>query len=589
MYSNIKSVQILISLLKKFDIKDIVLSPGGSDIPIIHSIEVDSFFTCYSVVDERSAAYFAMGVAQEKNRPCVCVCTSGTAVCNYLPGITEAFYQDVPVVAITADKNPYYQDQLETQKIKQNHIFNDVVKKSVELPVVSSEEDAWLCNRLVNEALLEINHHGTGPVHINIPIVGATNIYDCVTLPDERKITRFEVEDLEQHMAEYANKLIDKRIMVVIGQNLYFTNQLIELFNQFYARYNCIFAVENLSNLKCNGCVMTYPVTEMFEVRELNHLTPDIVISVGNNLAAYHLKPMLRSNYQRISNWLIHKNGFVRDAYKCLDTIFECTLESFLSGILNTSTDTISEHGYYKKWNEYINNISLPEFEFSNFYVAKKLSSIIPSGSTLHLAILNSTRVMQFFNLSEGVTTYSNVGALGIDGCLSTFAGQAAASPDKLAYLLIGDLSFFYDMNAAGLRSISNNVRIILLNNGGGSEFQFFMGKKNIPTIDEYICAEHEKVATGWAWSLGYDYYSASNKEEFDSAIEKFGQTSERPMFLEVFGDMEEEADRTNAMYDKYRAINTGSTNKIKHIVDAILPTKLEEKAKRIIKILKEK
>ena len=176
MYSNHKSVQILLSLMKKFDIRDVVLSPGGSDIPLIHSIETDDFFTCYSVVDERSAAYYAMGVAQEKSRPVACICTSGTAVCNYVPGITEAHYQNVPVLAITADKNPYYQDQLETQKIKQNNIFTDVVKKSVDLPVVQSADDEWLCNRLVNEALLELNHHGTGPVQINIPIVGLTHI-----------------------------------------------------------------------------------------------------------------------------------------------------------------------------------------------------------------------------------------------------------------------------------------------------------------------------------------------------------------------------------------------------------------------------
>ena len=134
MNSSFRSVQILIDLLKQYEIKDIVLSPGGSDIPLIHSIETDAYFTCYSVVDERSAAYFAMGVAQQKNRPAACVCTSGTAVCNYLPGITEAFYQSVPVLAITADKNPYYQGQLEIQKIEQTHIFDGVIKKSVSLP-----------------------------------------------------------------------------------------------------------------------------------------------------------------------------------------------------------------------------------------------------------------------------------------------------------------------------------------------------------------------------------------------------------------------------------------------------------------------
>ena len=131
MNSSFRSIQILIDLLKQYGIKDVVLSPGGSDIPLIHSIETDEFFKCYSVVDERSAAYFAMGVAQQKRRPAACICTSGTAVCNYLAGITEAFYQSVPVLAITADKNPYYQGQLEIQKIEQTNIFNKGVANHV--------------------------------------------------------------------------------------------------------------------------------------------------------------------------------------------------------------------------------------------------------------------------------------------------------------------------------------------------------------------------------------------------------------------------------------------------------------------------
>ena len=194
---------------------------------------------------------------------------------------------------------------------------------------------------------------------------------------------------------------------------------------------------------------------------------------------------------------------------------------------------------------------------------------------------------MQFFKLAKGVRCYSNVGALGIDGCFSTFAGHAA-STDKLAFFVTGDLSFFYDMNAAGLRSIGSNVRVILLNNGGGSEFQFFMGKKNIPTIDSYICAEHEKIAAGWIKSLGYDYYLASTKEELDSVIDKFGKPSERPMFLEVLTDMGEDADKTNAFYDKYRG-GSSAKSEITSMIKGVLSDKQYNKLKRIMKILKEK
>lgn len=585
MYSDYKSIQILISLLKKYGIKDIIMSPGGSDIPLIHSIEMDDFFTCYSVVDERSAAYFAMGVAQARNSTSACVCTSGSAVCNYLPGITEAYYQNVPVVAITSDKNQYYQGQLETQKIDQINVFNGVIKKSVNLPVVKDSEDEWLCNRLVNEALLALTHHGKGPAHINVPVFGSYDNYNCKELPDERKINITSASDEKQVWCNFSNQLVGtKRVMVVVGQDVVFSGKDIENINSFYKKYNCIFAVEHLSNLNCDGCVHTYPLSEMSGSAKLNNLKPDIVISIGNNLAAYSLKPFLRAKQKDISNWLVSESGEVRDAYKCLKEIFECSASRFFENIISCASDyNESNHEYYNAWKSEINSINFPgEFEFSNFYVAQRLSNIIPVNSILHLAILNSTRVMQFFDLALGVRTYSNVGTLGIDGCFSTFAGQAATT-DELAFLLIGDLSFFYDMNAAGLRSISNNVRIILLNNGGGSEFHFFMGKDKIPTIDRYICAEHSKIAEGWIKSLGYDYYSASSKEELDAVINKFGEKSERPMLLEVFTKMNEDSKKTRTIYDANKSTSTG----IKEMLKSTLSDKQVNKLKTIMLTIK--
>lgn len=585
MYSNVRSVQIILSLLKQYGIKDVVLSPGGSDIPLIHSIETDPDFNCFSVVDERSAAYYAMGISQTKNRAVACVCTSGTAVSNYLPGITEAFYQNVPVVAITADKNPYFQDQLETQKIWQNHVFDGVVKKSVDLPLVKTADDEWLCNRLVNEALLELNHNGAGPVQINVPIVGRTDIYDCQILPKERRINRRILND--DAWSYFAKHLSKKRIMVVVGQNLVFNESDICNMNLFFKRTNSIFSTEHLSNLTCDGCLNTYPLTEMFLPNRIQCLKPDLVISIGNNLAAYNLKPFLRNNFNSIENWLIWENGTVRDAYKSLTEIIECDPAFFFETITKYLPADNPTHEYYEAWKRETDKIKIPLFEFSNFYVAQQLSKIIPAKSILHLAILNSTRVMQFFKLNEGVRTYSNVGALGIDGCVSTFAGQAAAT-EQLAFLLVGDLSFFYDMNAAGVRSVSNNVRIILLNNGGGSEFQFFMGKKRIPTIDSNICAEHEKVAAGWIKSLGYEYYMASNKEEFDAVIDAFGKPSAKPMFLEVLTDMEEDANLTNQFYDNYRVEPESISSALKSSIKKLISEKKQKKIKAIIKILQE-
>ncbi len=589
MYSNIASVQILVALLKQYDIRDVVLSPGGSDIPIIHSIENDSFFNCFSVVDERSAAYFALGVSQVRNHPVACVCTSGSAVCNYLPGITEAFYQNVPVIAITADKNPYFQGQLETQKIEQSHIFDGVVKKSVSLPLVNTSDDRWLCSRLIQEALLEMKHHGQGPVHINIPIVEDIKVYDQEILPQINPIMRFGPElDVARWRSAAEELSQSQKILVIIGQNVVFCEEDQKLLDDFFAKFNCVYAVEHLSNVNCNGRVFSYPISEMKNFSELHELVPDIVITLGNNLSAYNLKHFLRINHTKFKHWLVNESGTIRDIFKSLYFIFECTPRNFFHFMLEYApASSINDQKYFDTWNSLSGQIMIPEFEFSNFYIAKRLSETIPPNSLLHTAILNSTRVMQFFPLAKGVESYSNVGTLGIDGCFSTFVGQASVF-DGLSFLVIGDLSFFYDMNAAGIKHIGKNVRVVLLNNGGGAEFHFFAGKDAIPSINRHICAQHRKSAKGWIISLGFKYIAVNNKEELEKAISQLAQESEIPIFVEVFTDMEDDAKYTQKFYDLNKKEPSLNLSQYAHKAarHLISPEKIQ-KMKAIIDIIK--
>lgn len=586
MYSKIKSVQILVALLKEYNVKDIVMSPGGSDIAIIHSIETDDFFTCYSVVDERSAVYFAMGLSQQKNAPVACVCTSGTAVSNYLPGMTEAFYQDVPIIAITADKEPYRLNQLMLQKIDQNNIFGSVTKKSVNLPIVKTGSDSWYCQRLINEALLELDHHGKGPVHINIPITESGAVYDCEALPAVKKINLITSDKGDTVWSSYVPKLANaKKILVIVGQNVTFTDEDKKIIEAFGSKYNCVFSVEHMSNLKCKCCVHTYRLTELSNPGMFPELIPDLVISLGNNIASYKLKPMIKENLSAYVHWQIDESGRVRDFSDRLTDVFECSPKCFFEYFVKNAPAKISNDMVYcNLWKQKLDCIEYPDFEFSNFYVAKKTAGIIPKNSILHLAILNSTRTMQYFDLDPSVKTYSNIGALGIDGCMSTFMGQAAAAQDKLAFLVTGDLSFFYDMNAAGMRAVGSNVRIILVNNTGGSEFHFFMGKDKISTINNYICAEHHKTAQGWIESLGYEYHSASTKDELDSVLPSFAQKSDRPMFLEVFTDMENDAKITNAFFHDNRIKFGGFKAKMIDKAKSVLNPAQIEKAKKLLK-----
>jgi len=548
MYSNHISIQIIIASLKQYNIRNVVLSPGGSDIPLIHSIETDDFFTCYSVVDERSAVYFGIGVSQVKNEPVVCICTSGTAVSNFLPGITEAFYQNIPIIAITADKNPYYTGQIETQKIEQKNIFGAVSRKSVELPLCNSDDEIWYCERVVKEALLASLFHDKGPVHINVPIVGSYSEYDVHELPIIKPINLVNCENSDMEW----NKYIDifqksRKILIVVGQNVVFSDFDVVNIDKFFSTYNCVFSVEHISNLKCKGGVYTYPITETGNTNQ--SMVPDLVISLGNNVASYGMKPFLRENCTSFRHISIDKGGRIRDVFKALTDVFECSPSYFFKYFAeNTPSSCSNNLQFYNIWYDSSIKIKIPEFEFSNFYVAQKLAPKIPDFSILHLAILSSARVMQFFDLKKHVRVFCNAGALGIDGCLSTFIGHAAATTDK-AFCVIGDLSFFYDMNAAGISHVSNNVRIILLNNGGASEFHFFMDKKDIPTLNVHVCAEHKKKAKGWVESLGYNYYSASNKSEFETVFTSFLEDSDAPKFLEVFTDKEEDARLSKEFY----------------------------------------
>ncbi len=568
MYSNFKSVQLLVAVLKSYNISRVVLSPGGSDVPIIHSIEQDDFFKCYSVVDERSAVYYAIGLSQGMNEPVVCVCTSGTAVSNYLPGMTEAYYQNVPIIAITADKNPCYNGQIETQKITQHSIFGDVSLKSVELPTGTNSDELWLCERLIKEAVLASVNFSKGPSHINIPIVGNYADYDVKTLPSIKHVDYLSLEASENVWMNYVKRLTRaKRILIVVGQNVVFSEEDIKNIEEFVTTYNCVISVENISNLNCNGTVTTYPITEA-QKNDSQVLIPDLVISFGNNIVSYGLKPLLRKNYLKFDHWSIDPSGRYRDVFKGLTDVICCSPSYFFKYIVEHSLAKVeSDSSYYNEWKKALDSFYIPEFDFSNFYVASKLAQAIPPNSILHMAILNSARVMQYFKLAENVKSFSNIGALGIDGCLSSFMGQAATT-DELAFCLTGDLSFFYDMNALGIRSLRNNVRIILLNNGGGAEFHLFVDKSNVPTMNTHICAEHSKKAKGWVESLGIQYVSASNKQELEDAIKQLSQPSKTPIFMEVFTEMESDAEITKSFYSSNR--KPSKKNEVKKLLKGV-------------------
>lgn len=541
MYSSIKNVQMLIALLKKYEYRDVVISPGGNNIPIIHSLDTDPFFKCYSVVDERSAGYFAMGLSQQLERPVVMVCTSGTAVSNYLPAVTEAYYQRVPLVVVTSDRSPYLLDQLETQKIDQTNIFKAVIKKEVTLPVVRSEDDEWYCARLLNEALIELCKNGFGPVHINIPTTGDATDYSCNTLPEVKRIDYISEHYLSSSVHDLAGKLNGKRVLLVFGENYLISKELEKQIEFFVKNTGAVVLRDYISNINVSNSILSYRIAESYGSTDFVELLPDIVITFNNNILSNSLKNFFRSNRKNIIHWCVDEAGIIRDVFKSLDTLIACDNLTFFECINKYIDEIVCDSSYGELWNNASNKTQINNVPYSDLYAVGTLINKIQDGAVVHTAILNSTRAFHMFETDKSFKVYSNIGALGIDGCMSSFIGQSFAT-DSLCYLIIGDLSFFYDMNALGIRGIKDNVRILLLNNGGGAEFHFNMGLKNVPTLDEYISVKHSKVARSWAESMNFEYLECDDEQTLLEGMEKFVAPSTHPILFEVFTDMEDDA-----------------------------------------------
>lgn len=548
------SNDILISLLEKYGIRKIVISSGSRNIPFVSAVEVDSYFECFSVIDERNAAFFALGVSQQCNEPVVIVCTSGTAASNYLSGITEAFYSNAPVVAVTFDRSPYTLNQLETQKIDQPSIFKEVCREVVSLPIIKDDDDIWYCQRLINEALIAATKKTSGPVNINIPLTGGQNELVDASLnhkkvTETRKIDYIALDDDEKWKL-MADKLLEaKNVLFVMGQASNVSQKDKESMDSFFAVSGYPLLSDNLSNYRCKQTVFAESTIKALNSRTIRNLMPDIVITYGCNFQE-RIKDVFKGNKGAFEHWSIEPTGKVKDVFKSQTVLFDCSYGFFFKKMFSLMVgNVLYDDSYLNKWKKIEDAAKLPEMDFTNFFAIGELAENIPDDSILHLSILNSTRLMQFYKLKTSVKCYSNVNAFGIDGCLPTFMGQAY-STDKLAFLVIGDLSFFYSMNAIAIKNRKNNIRIMVINNGGGAEFHIMPDSNSLPNIDCHIGAAHDRKVKGWAESMGYEYLSADSKETFNQALRLFiNDSHSKPVIFEVFTNMKEDGEHLLSVY----------------------------------------
>lgn len=536
MYSNDKMVLQLIALLKKSNIRRIVVSPGSRDFALIHSFEADPFFKLYSVVDERSAAFFALGLIQQNGETCAVCCSSGTACMNYGSAIVEAYYQKLPLLVLSADRLPEFLNQLEDQMYDQLDTFKNCTKYAVQLPVIENARDEWYCNRLINEAIIELTHHGKGPVHINIPFLGHGS-FGTTTLPNARKISLNTGYISKNQWKGFANSLKNKKVIIVWGQSCPGTPELIDSIDRFINKTNAIILTDSMSNCHSKHAINN-AMSAIMAVGKLNddNYMPDVVISIGgNNIFNQIIKPIFEP--AKFEHWLVGEEGKVCDTYHKLTEIFEMPEYFFFHNIADNA-DYTNERHFMESWLSVARNCPIPQNDFNEMYAIGQLMTHLPKNCDLQIANSFSSRMAHYYTVDPSIRVNCNRGVNGIDGSMSTAVGFSADN-EKITYLIIGDLSFFYDMNSLWIRHLGKNLRILLINNGGGALLYRAVAKPLRETVGAHVAAYHDATAKGWVESRGISYLSASNKSECDEAISKMTDTSLNvPMLLEVFTEI---------------------------------------------------
>lgn len=528
----------LVALLKAHNIRKVVASPGATDVNLIVSMQNDGFFEMYSCVDERSAAFMACGMAAESNEPVAIVCTEASASRNYYPALTEAYHRKLPILAITGLHDYNFIGNLEPQVIDRSISPVDTFKLKVHLPIIKDDKDDLYSQFLINKALLELTHHGGGPVHINIPSFN-NMVFTQKDLPNVRVINRYmptdEMPDIDK-----------KRIAIFCGVHTKWNDNLIKATERFCSIHNS--AIWGCAACGYNGKYKILSTTAGLGC--FNHEMNDeieILIHIGQESGDYNIRNMFPSLKEV---WRVDSDGELRDYFGKLTKVFEMEAQRFFE-YYSFSIDEYND-SYLQKCLEYIKTLmsNIPDFPFSNIYAASKITPLLPKDSVLHLGMSNSLRAWMLFPTPQSVYTYANLGTRGIDGCLSTMIGASQIHKNKLFFGVFGDLAFLYDLNAMGNRHIGNNIRIILVNNDGGCIFRTWghdvLGRN---FLDEYIsasghlCGKSKDFVHHLSEDMGFDYMSANDKDSFEQCYKKFTtmENTDKPMILELFTKPEDE------------------------------------------------
>ncbi|WP_243472216.1 2-succinyl-5-enolpyruvyl-6-hydroxy-3-cyclohexene-1-carboxylic-acid synthase [Winogradskyella sp. MH6] len=566
-YSKIPLSQTVVTLCKTHNVKHIIISPGSRNAPLTIGFTHDEFFNCYSIVDERCAAFFALGIAQQLQEPVALVCTSGSALLNYYPAISEAYYSNIPLLVLSADRPKHLIDVGDGQTIKQKNVYGEHVLYSAnlkldlkdkeqkstddELPIMRSienklerflglQKDIQSHNESEIHDAITISRLKSGPVHINVPF--DEPLYETV---DELSINPkpFSIADRTEKIDDFEIKsLLDvwhsaKRKMILVG--VLQPNSIEEQWLRELADDDSILVfTETTSNLHHPDFFpgidkMIAPLNE----EEFQSLQPDILLTFGGMIVSKKIKAFLRQ-YKPEDHW--HVDLFnANDTFFCLDKHIKLTPNTFLKTFLpqvthHTKSDYKTNWLKVRQKRRKLQDDYLKTIPFSDFTVFNTLLKSVPKQSQLQLGNSSAIRYAQLFQLRKNIAVFCNRGTSGIDGSTSTAIGAALANTQRTTFIT-GDLSFFYDSNALWNNYIPKNFRIIVINNEGGGIFRILPGHKNTENFDTYFETKHHLTAKQLCEMYGFEYSIASDEKSLDEALEKFYNGSKKPKLLEVF------------------------------------------------------
>ena len=548
MYSNKENVNILTSLLLEYGVSDAVVCPGSRNAPIVHNLSVCEAIRCRPVTDERSAAFYALGLAIATRRPTVVCVTSGSALLNVMPAVAEAAYQHVPLVVISADRPQQWIDQLDGQTIPQSDALGRFVRKAVQLPEPHNDEERWLCRRLVNEAIHLATCRQGAPVHINVPISEPLFEFDTEQLPQLSRfnnIKRAAIKDASMDMPDAFHEA--KRPMIVIGQLAHGTisHETIRSLSEKYVVMSEPLSSPSYMTIHFDEAVR-YIVSDNSSINDdeddKTAYYPDYVIYVGDTLVSKPARRFLR-NAKAPSCLITPDAADIHDPLMTLTDIVECDSDSInaLLASLCDAPDTDERCRFHDRWQSFLDACAAhadayaPEYsQMATVKYFEEQLADLDIDICVHYANSSAVRLACIYAQHY---VWCNRGVNGIEGSLSTAAGFSLATHD-MTVCVIGDLSFFYDQNALWNSNLRGNLRIILLNNRGGGIFRQLPGLSDSPAADDLVMASHENTAQGICTQNDIGYMSAKNMDEMQIGIVTLlTRESERPMLLEVFTD----------------------------------------------------